>query len=145
MDEQVFRSKIDLGLLLVLLLAVVLPVAIALSVRSGQKLGAGPWVFVALVLAPAVFLPPWLLLTTGYRLDATTLHIRSGPFAWRVPLAELRSIEPTRSALSGPALSLDRLRVRFGRDGEILISPADRQRFLDTLRARAPQARIGPE
>ena len=143
MDEIAFRSKIDLWLLLVLLAGIAMPLAITALALPWPSLGVGARVFVGLVVLSAVALPLWLLGSTSYRFDANTLHIRSGPFAWRVPLAQVRDVSPTRSALSSPALSLDRLRIRFGERDEIMISPAERERFLAALQRRAPQARIG--
>jgi hypothetical protein len=64
--------------------------------------------------------------------------VRAGPFRWQVPLETLRSIRPTRSPLSSPALSLDRLELRYGQGRVLLISPADGARFVAELSARAP-------
>jgi hypothetical protein len=67
--------------------------------------------------------------------------VRSGQLRWRVPLAAIQAVHPTRSPLSAPALSLDRLRVEYrvnGRQKQIVISPADRAGFYDSLVAAAP-------
>ena len=47
----------------------------------------------------------------------------------------------SRSILSAPALSLDRIQIDYGAR-RILISPRERQRFVDELRQRCPKARI---
>lgn len=54
-------------------------------------------------------------------------------------------IFPTRNPLSSPALSLDRLHVQFGQDlfNAILISPADRDRFLTGLAEQGGMKRVG--
>lgn len=89
---------------------------------------------VLVVLASvAVGLPLWTLLGTWYRIDDDWLHVRSGPFRWCIALREIRSVEPTRSARSGPALSLDRLRIRYGRNRTLLISPREKEAFLRHL------------
>jgi hypothetical protein len=84
-------------------------------------------------LLPALVLPLWLLLGTRYQLMAERLLVRCGPFRWRILLAEIRAVTPIRSLLSGPALSLDRLRVDYGRWRSVLISPRDRHAFLADL------------
>ncbi|RXQ99680.1 PH domain-containing protein [Pseudoxanthomonas composti] len=84
---------------------------------------------------PALVLPLWLLLDTRYQLTAERLLVRCGPFRWRIALSEIRAVTPTRSLMSGPALSLDRLRVDYGRWRSVLISPRERQAFLDELAA----------
>ena len=71
--------------------------------------------------------------------DGLTEHdllVRSGPFRWRVPLGQIHSVTPTRNPLSSPALSLDRLRIEYGDGKWILISPRERERFLEALEAR---------
>src|SRR5690606_1532665 len=104
----------------------------------GTGLATSPSLAVALaaLLLVGVILPLWILRSTYYTLDARYLHVRSGPFKWRVPLRDIRAVRPTRSPLSSPALSLDRLRIEFGRAGSIMISPGDKDRFLTELECR---------
>ena len=57
---------------------------------------------------------------------------------WRVPYDAIDEISPTRSSLSGPACSLDRLQIRYGESrAGLLISPTDKAEFLRDLLARA--------
>ncbi|MDY6982470.1 MAG: PH domain-containing protein [Pseudomonadota bacterium] len=86
----------------------------------------------------ALGLPLWLLFSTGYTLDATELRVKSGPFSWKVPLAGIHSVKPTRNPLSSPALSLDRLKIEHAR-GWLMISPADKEGFLRELEALRAQ------
>ena len=84
-------------------------------------------------------------LNTHYVLDVHALRIVSAPFGWTVPYAELRSVTPSSSPLSSPALSLDRLELAYTRGGRrrhVLISPDDRGAFIEELARRAPQAEI---
>ena len=78
-------------------------------------------------------LPIWLLLSTEYRIDSNTLFIRSGPFRWTVPIQEIHNIEPSRSVLSSPALSLDRFKITYGSDKQVLVSPKRRDQFIQAL------------
>lgn len=84
----------------------------------------------------------WVWFTTGYTLAADALRIRSGPFRWTVPYRDITAVRPTHNPLSSPALSLDRLRVEYGRNRAVLVSPADRQGFCAALRQRCPSADI---
>jgi hypothetical protein len=72
----------------------------------------------------------WLLRATSYTFDHTDLKVRCGPFAWRVPLREIRAVTATRNPLSSPALLLDRLRIDFARGSSIMISPLDKEAFM---------------
>ncbi|HLT37322.1 MAG TPA: PH domain-containing protein, partial [Enhygromyxa sp.] len=64
---------------------------------------------------------------------------RFGLVRSRLRYAEIRRVVPTRSMLSSPALSMDRLHVDAGSSLGPLISPRDKSGFLDALAAKAPQ------
>ena len=86
-----------------------------------------------LVGIAVVALLVWLLVGTHYTVDRGTLRIVSGPFRWKVPVDQIMSVEATKSLLSSPALSLDRLRIRYGNRRRIMISPADKAGFLEAI------------
>ncbi|CAN7412975.1 MAG: PH domain-containing protein [Acidovorax sp.] len=94
------------------------------------------------VVLVTLVLPIWLLLDTNYTVTGEELRIRSGPFRWSIALSEVRAVSPSRSWLSSPALSLDRIRVQYGVARSVLVSPREKQRFVDCLRERCPAAHI---
>ena len=98
----------------------------------------GPIAGAILVLIFEIFFFESILRSTYYVIDGDTLVIRSSFITWRIPIAQIRSITPTRSALSSPALSLDRLRIEYGGGKQILVSPQDKRRFIDALRTANP-------
>jgi len=130
MEPRRFRSKVDTWLLVTLIVSVLVSAGSAFSLLGARS--ADLWFAVPALLVGAV-LPVWLLLSTHYTITDTDLRVRSGPFTWRVPLAEITSVTPTRNPLSSPALSLDRLRIEYGRGRTLLISPQDREGFLACL------------
>jgi hypothetical protein len=77
-----------------------------------------------------------LYATTHYTITSDMLLVRSGPFAWVIPLREITRIEPTRNPASSPAFSLDRLSIYYGLGNRLMISPTDKENFLATLRKR---------
>jgi hypothetical protein len=86
------------------------------------------------VAAIIVFgLPVWLLFSTYYVVEANTLKIRSGPFGWSILISEIKSVRPSRSVLSSPALSLNRLEIQYGRGQSILVSPEDIEGFKNAI------------
>lgn len=107
----------------------------------GMGIGVGSALLVFLIAGMLGFVV-WIWWGTGYRVTADELQVRSGPFRWRVPLAAITAVRRTRNPLSSPALSLDRLEVRYGPGRVLLISPLDREGFLAVLRARCPAAVI---
>jgi len=86
-----------------------------------------------------------LVFPMRYGLSETDLIIRNGMCTQRILLSEISEVHPTRNPLSSPALSLDRLHVQFGKGffKAIMISPADRDRFLDELAQQAALKRDG--
>lgn len=130
-----FASRVD-AWLAALLLASALLVLIAVVIGWPRQATPAHAVLLITLLALGAGLPLWLLAATGYRVEQDALAIRSGPFRWRIPLQDIRAVEPARSWLSSPALSLDRLRIRHGRAGQVLVSPKDRQAFVQALRRR---------
>lgn len=132
MAKRVFRSKVDGWFRVVIFLVIAAEFAViagaAVSVpdplaTTGIILGS--LAVVALLLS--------VLLNTSYTVDRGVLKARSGPLCWKVPLDQIQSVEMTRSALSSPALSLDRLRIRYGKGRFILVSPADKPGFLRAI------------
>jgi hypothetical protein len=134
-----FKSAVDWWFYLVIIVAIaIVLIAVIPAVHSGELsvVSGAATIFVSLAL------PTWLLFSTSYRIDAKTLLVRSGPFTWTVPLNEVQSISPSRSVLSAPALSLNRLEIQYGRGKRILVSPADQEAFIDAMNS-ATHAKVG--
>ena len=51
----------------------------------------------------------------------------------KIEISKIRKIEKTNSILSSPALSLDRISIKFNKYDEVYISPKERQAFIDEL------------
>ena len=143
--EQVrwYASKIDrwlvplLGVPPVAVVGVCIASAISGS-TAGLMVGVAMAVLVAVVYAGLVF-------PMRYGLGDRHLVVRFGVCRQRIALPEITEVKPTASPLGAPALSLDRLRVRFGPGvlKGVTISPADRGHFLDELARRAGLKREG--
>ena len=123
-----FKSAIDTWLWVVLAFNTALVgIALVTAARTEQ---AG---LVAITVTAAVLLPLWIVFSTHYTVEEGLLRVRSGPFLWRIPLEAIRTVEPSRSWLSGPALSLNRLKISYGEGKAILVSPLDRDGFLKAI------------
>ncbi len=132
MAAKRFKSKVDRWILVVLMLAVVAQVvgigAAALQLKD--PLGATGLILVGIGVSALII---WLTLGTYYVVDRGTLRIVSGPFRWKVQIDDITTVEATRSPLSSPALSLDRLSIRYGKRKRIMVSPADKAGFLNAI------------
>ena len=133
-----FVSKRDAWLVAVLWVASLLDLSVATWLLLGLR--GAPAVVAPLLVAAGLF-QLHVLYATDYTLDGEALRIRASFFRWRVPLAAIASVEPTRNPLSSPACSLDRLRIRYGAK-QIMISPLDKPGFLRALTQRTPQLEL---
>lgn len=132
--KATFPSKVDLKLF-VIGLASPCVALIAIGTSAGR-----PVVFpLALAAALVAVVVVWIVLSTYYEIAGGLLIAHSGPFSWRVPLKDISGVRESRSARSGPALSLDRLEITWGGGKVLLISPRDKTRFLAALHEQAPQ------
>lgn len=111
-----------------LILAVVIKLAYLIALTP-----YGFIVSIAMVISFA-WLPCWILLTTRYEIINKILWIYSGPFKWQIPVLSISKIEPSRSWISSPALSLHRFRIEYGSGEFILVSPKQTNEFLHAIR-----------
>ncbi len=126
-----FKSAVDPW---VYALALGLPVALVLGAVPILATAQSTMVMLGtLTLVLGAITPPWLLFFTYYRIDSTLLRIQAGPFVWLIPLDQIRSITPSRSLVSSPALSMNRLKIDYGRQRCIWVSPKDKSSFIKAL------------
>lgn len=129
----VYRSKIDAWLLAVLALAMAVSLVVTFMTFSAGSPVA--WLVAAVTVGIGVGLPLWLLLSTRYTLEPRRLVVQSGPFKWHIAVADITSITPSSNPLSSPALSLDRLRIDYGRSSSLMISPHNKDQFVRDIEA----------
>lgn len=140
MSAKRFQSKVDRWLAAVLILSLLMMLAALIAMTT--EVLREPSLVVAIVLVIlGIVLIAWVGLATYYEVNRTTLKVVSGPIRWRIPLADITAVEETRSPLSAPALSLDRLRIRYGDKRSIVVSPKDKAKFIKKLGLGAEVAR----
>jgi hypothetical protein len=139
MTAMRFDSKRDAWLILLLRgLPVVILAVLAIGWDARHRGMGGPIAgLVILILFELFFFEP-IFRSTYYLIDGDTLLIRSSFLKWRVPIARILSVTPTRNAMSSPALSLDRLAILYDDGKRILVSPQDKRSFIEALRAINP-------
>lgn len=90
----------------------------------------------AVVYALTIVLIWWPVLNTRYVIDKDTLVITCLFFKWKIPLSNIQKVTKTDFSISSPALSLDRLRIDYLKDGQtkfILLSPRNKEAFCQAL------------
>jgi membrane protein YdbS with pleckstrin-like domain len=131
MTPKRFKSKIDRWLLFLLVAVMVFEVVVMVIAATQLNSPREATVLVVASLA-IVALIGSMLVGTHYTVAGDTLRVTCGPFRWKVPIDAIQSVEATRSPLSSPALSLDRLRIHYGKR-RIMVSPSDKAGFLKAI------------
>lgn len=132
MAAKRFTSKVDTWILVLMIVAIVFQI-VAVGAAALQAEDPLATTGLILLVIGVTGLLVWLLFGTYYTVERGYLRIASGPFRWRVPLADITSVKATRNPLSSPALSLDRIMIRYGKRGRVMVSPADRAGFLKAI------------
>ena len=131
----VFFSRVDGWLIAVLLLAMVAPLAAVWWVGADMVLALAS-VLVTLLVCGVLLVP------CRYTLESDHLLIRCGLIRQRIPYRDITAITPSRSVWSAPALSLQRVKLSYGRTSSQLVSPRDRAAFIQALQHRVYAAQV---
>jgi hypothetical protein len=132
----IFPSKVDRWILWLMAVPLIFSVAAVTSALLAHPPLSAAILMVSLEVAVLGFIT-LTFKSTRYLVGDRELIIRSGPFRWRIAIDGIESVVPSRNPLSSPALSLDRLEIRYGSGRRLLISPQDREGFLEALMARS--------
>jgi hypothetical protein len=142
-----FKSKIDGWMIIVLAIVLLVSPVMLMTTASRPRnppMGAGGYVIlIGVVVALPMALVVWLFSTTNYTLTDTDLVVRAGPIRETIALSSIHKITATRSILSAPALSLDRIEIAYGKYGTVVISPDDKQAFVNEMRRRVANLVVG--
>lgn len=130
---SVFPTRVDAWLVVVIGIAVAMCFFPAWMLRHTSPGGSIAAVVVGLLTLTVVLM---LTVPCRYTLESDYLFIQCGILKKRIPYAEIRKIELSSNPLSAPALSLRRVKIVYGRTFQ-LVSPQERDRFVDELSKRA--------
>jgi len=122
--KSVFKSKIGLEFLAPLVLTMIIMLVLLVTSRTFN------WHFLIIPgLIFTVFMH--MFLTTYYTIEGDVLQVRCGLMMnMKISIATITAITETRDSTSAPAISLDRLRIDYGKGKSILISPKEKRAFI---------------
>ena len=120
-----FNSKKDLWLGLLLWIPMLIGVLAVLLT---------PGYMSKIIFSLVIILVAWIWFGTEYYVGDGLLKTKCGPFKETIKIESIRSIKKTRTPLSSAALSMDRLEVKHGKYGYTIISPIDKQVFIDEIK-----------
>ncbi|MDU4392419.1 MAG: PH domain-containing protein [Acinetobacter ursingii] len=91
-----------------------------------------------LVYALVIAILWWPIVNTRYIVTQDQLIIHSMFLKWTISRDQIQNITVTNNPVSAPALSLDRLKIDYQKDGKsksVLVSPKDKKAFCQTLQS----------
>jgi len=128
LDLKIFKSKVDWWVALVLILSLITPFVVLVLLY----LDGAPIIFGILPFGILIAIYIGLVFPLRYELREELLLVRSGLMRIRIPYNEIVEVLPSRSLLSSPAFSIDRLKITRNK-GSVLISPLEKETFLREL------------
>ena len=138
-DCTTYKSKINVTLLIfVTLCLVVLPV---LPLLIGSATASEMW-FIAIYCPLAIAFEAYLYTSTYYTISSDTLTVKSILLCEKININDITKISHTRTWLSAPALSLNRIELRYKRGHAIVISPRNESCLISQLRTINPSIEI---
>ncbi|MGB5242693.1 MAG: PH domain-containing protein [Lutimonas sp.] len=125
-----YQAKVSYGLLTFVFLVFFGPLIpdFVNGELNGKMIGL--ILFLSLVFAFIVH----LFLKTQYTIENNKLKIKCGIFSFKpIDIDEIKEISKTKSIISSPAPSFDRIEIKYGKFDELIISPKDKFNFAEDL------------
>ena len=141
---MVFKSGVSLKLFIPVMTTMIFMLFLPFLIGEGlQEIGSMLLYF--LIMIPSTWLVYDLFINLRYSLIEGFLVIVPGGILpkTRIPIEAIRKIEKTTSLISSPAASLDRIEVFYNKFDSVVISPENRQEFLQELLKQNPKIQIG--
>lgn len=133
-ENRVYKSKI--GLVLASFTAAVLFFIFTIMIVNQI------WIGFLINLLTTVFIT-YTLLTTQYTISNNQIRIQCGfLYDETITINNIISITETRNPLSSPAASLDRLELKLENSYSVLISPKERDEFIDHILQINPSVEV---
>lgn len=136
MSVECYKSKVDLWILLLTDVIIIVP---SVFVLVKYPLSLVHWGVVLVGAALPLLVVHYLMNNISYEINDEFLVVRAKPLLIEhVRLSRITKVEKTSCILSAPAASLDRIKITYGRSA-VVISPKDKEAFVEDLRRACPQ------
>jgi hypothetical protein len=120
MSTKVFKSKIDWWLVILIFGVFIYPIIEGILTEN---------YLLSLIFAVVLIVFYFLSKTIQYKIEDENLVI----WKTKIDIKTIRKVYKTRNPLSSPALSLDRIAITYNKFDEVLISPKEREKFIEKL------------
>lgn len=132
--KKAFVSKIGLE--------IVIPILVILMIGF-HKIVIEPNIRVIILLIFILSLITYTLTQIRYIIEGNTLVIKTGFLVnHKIEISTIKKISKSKSILSAPAASLDRLEIAYQNNQSVLISPKNKKGFIEELKKINPQIEL---
>jgi hypothetical protein len=130
---KIYKSKIDWWLGIVFVYPLFLGI---------QSIVEGKWIGFLIFFGVLFFI--WFISkTTSYTIKEDELQVKSMFLVnQKIDISKIRKIDKSNSVLSSPALSFDRIVIRFNKYDDIYISPKQKVEFVEELLSINPSIQV---
>lgn len=124
-----YRSKIDIWLVIILIFTFGYSPYDSLVNQNWQKFR-----LTVLIFSIFSFIFIFIFLSLKYVIEDEFLIIKMNFFIIKkIKISEIKSVAKSIDFTSSPALSIDRLSIKYGKFDEVLISPKNKEAFANDL------------
>lgn len=117
---KIYKSKIDWWLIILILVVFGYPIVDGILSKD---------YVLSLVFGLILIVFFFLSKTIQYKIDGENLVI----WKTKIDIKTIRKVYRTNNPLSSPALSLDRIAIVYNKFDEVLLSPKEREEFINEL------------
>ncbi|AHA09740.1 hypothetical protein IC9_04223 [Bacillus toyonensis] len=103
---------------------------------------AGREYFLLFFTIPLAIVFIWSWFSTKYIVGEETITIRSGPVKKCIFIRDIKQISNTKNPIAAHALSCDRLEIVYGVHKTEIISPKDKEQFINLVKSKNPHIEI---
>ncbi|SKC82116.1 PH domain-containing protein [Maledivibacter halophilus] len=93
----------------------------------------GEGLFIKILMLAILIFIGWMWFGTRYYISNGIIIVKYGPFRKSIVIKDIKTIKKTNNPISSPALSIDRIEIRYGYSGIVLISPRDMEGFIKLI------------
>lgn len=131
---KIYKSKIDLWLIIVLVAPLIYVIIQCYLDKEYEPL---------FILVPIWIAVGWALSTIKYSIEDNELRVIAIFCRQSVAINSIKSVQKTYNPLSAPALSINRLEIKYGDKFDyLLISPNNREQFIADLLEKNPDIQV---
>ncbi|KZD46478.1 PH domain-containing protein [Bacillus mycoides] len=103
---------------------------------------AGGEYFLLFFTIPLAILFSWSWFSTKYIVKEEIIMITSGPVKKRIFIRDIKRISNTKNPIAAYALSFDRLEIVYGSYETEIISPKNKEQFINLVKSKNPHIEI---